>query len=275
MFSSKEKFLLVSVDLDDLWTIQEILRNESDRYSILEEAVYNALELFDQFSIKATFFCVAKDETILRNVLKEITKGGHEVANHSFAHQPNDTLSFEEKKQDIILSTKILEDMVCSKILGYRSPRWGCNLDVIRILEEMEYLYDASLAISPLFPILRCYLSSITKKKSYIFGNLKENMGFRPKTNLFLIPSTSIMLFPFYGTFHLYAPLGSTIFVIQNLFLPKTISYIFHAHDFVCVDGINVLKKKSCHWNFMKKILESISYGRKCITMAEYVNIMR
>lgn len=234
---SKDRgYTLISVDLDDLWTITS-LTTVTAAESILTEAVENALNLFDEYNIKATFFAIAADykEHGRKAIISSIINAGHEIANHSLLHRYYQTLDEDEIKQDIIESTKILEDCVQCPILGFKTPGWGCNRVVLDTLEDLGYQYDASWFPSPWGGILQCYHSIKSRRRTYIYGSLSENLGIRPKTSLQLIPLTIVASLPFYGSIHIYPPMGMGLFSVQYQLVKRyeVISYIFHGIDFV------------------------------------------
>jgi len=231
----RRKFTLISVDLDDLWTIASLTPIAATG-SILAEAVNNALNLFDEFGIKATFFAIAADykEHDKKAIISSIINAGHEIANHSLLHRYYQTLDEDEIRRDIVESTKILEDCVQCPILGFRAPGGGCNRVVLDTLEDLGYQYDASWFPSPWGIILRHYHSLRSQRKTYLFGSLSENLGIRPKTSLQLMPLPTVASLPFYGTVHLYPPIGMGLFSVQYRLAKRyeVISYIFHAIDF-------------------------------------------
>lgn len=265
--------LLISVDMDDLWCFEEQSRRKDSKESILKEATIKSLEFFSEHSIKATFFCIARDCAILKDIIPDIVKSGHEIANHSFHHRDNRTLSKAQKYDDIIHSTEILEEISGRKILGYRAPSWGCDEDVLEILQQAGYRYDASMAISPLFIFLRQYHAYAIGAKSYIYGNAMQNFGIKPKCRLRLIPMPSVLQFPFYGSFHLYAPLGMQLFRLQKRFVPETTSYVLHAVDFVEIDSaVKALKKTRNHNNYLSEIVTSLQHKRRSKSILEHVD---
>jgi peptidoglycan/xylan/chitin deacetylase (PgdA/CDA1 family) len=259
------KKLLLSVDLDDLWCSWP-----NKKYSFLASSIESMLELFDNYKIKATLFCVAKDKEILKDYIPELIKKGHEIANHSYKHKYNKELAFDEKKMDIMLSNDILSEISNSKILGYRAPGWGIDAEVSKILHNLDYKYDASLAISPLFIPMRYFHSIKFRKKTYIYGTSKENLGLIKNNYLTNISLDPVLLLPFYGSFHLYMPLGMKMFKLQTKMIQNknTINYIMHAFDFYKTNKIDSfpLTKSNNHFEDLDRILANISYQRSSVT---------
>lgn len=262
------KKLLLSVDLDDLWCV-----NPNDNSTYLAQSLENMSLLFDKYNIKATLFCIAKDNSILKKYIPELIKKGHEIANHSYSHRYNKLLNYDEKKLEIEVSTKILSEISHSKILGYRAPGWGYDKETIKLLKDLGYKYDASLAISPLFIPLRKFHSIKNQKKTYIYGTYSENLGIYRDREFHTIPLKSAYLLPFYGSIHLYLQFGMSLFNLQKTAIKnrKLVNYIFHAYDFVENDSMisHPLKKFDNHFENLERILSSLVSQRNSIT---YIN---
>ena len=259
------KKLLLSVDLDDLWCSWP-----NNNYSFLASSIEYMLEVFDNYKIKATLFCVAKDKEILKEYIPEFIKRGHEVANHSYSHKYNKELTFAEKKMEIMMSDDILSEISNSKILGYRSPGWGLDSEVSNILCNLDYKYEANLAISPLFIPMRYFHTIKYRKKTYIYGSSKENLGLVKNNNFTDISMDQVMLLPFYGSFHLYFPLGMNMFELQKKMIKNKnkINYIMHAFDFYKTNKFNSypLTQSINHFENLEKILADISDQRSSTT---------
>ncbi len=257
--------LILSVDLDDYWCT-----HPNSQYSFLESSIENMVAYFEKYNIRATFFCVAKDEKILKKYIPELLKKGHEVANHSYSHQYNQLLTFDEKKIDIERSTEILSDIAQQKIRGYRAPGWGYDKDVGNMLNKLGYSYDASVAISPLFIPLRLFHSRKFKKKTYIYGTFRENLGFIQNSQITTIPLRAVCLLPFYGSFHLYAPYGMNFLKLQKNTIKdrEVVNYIFHAFDFYINENDHSfqLTKKRNHKDNLERILSEIVKNRESTT---------
>src|SRR5688500_13134280 len=82
----------LSLDLDNKWSY---LKTHGDAGwqgcpSYLDSLVPRALEFLDRLGLSITFFVVGQDAAIDRNrtALMSIRAAGHEIGNHSFAHEP-------------------------------------------------------------------------------------------------------------------------------------------------------------------------------------------
>ena len=134
------RYSLISVDVDDLWTHQIHYGATHEVDSIIETSVTNAIQTLAEFGIRATFFIVAKDVSdrpdLMQRLCGAICAHGHEVANHSFWHKPYGSMRTEGIRKDIFLSTNIISEILGQAAVGFRSPSWGLNEDVVSTLEE-------------------------------------------------------------------------------------------------------------------------------------------
>ena len=120
----------------------------------------NTLRLLDYFSIhghKATFFVLGYIAEKHPDLIKEIYERGHEIASHGYVHELIYKQTRDEFKYDVQKSIVLIEDIINSKVIGYRAPSWSINSETLwalKVLEELGLVYDASI-----FPI-----------KTYLYG---------------------------------------------------------------------------------------------------------
>ena len=62
----------------------------------LQQGVDTILELLDETSQSATFFCLGWAGEKYPDVIRQIDNAGHEIASHSFAHQ----LAYDQSPQE-------------------------------------------------------------------------------------------------------------------------------------------------------------------------------
>src|SRR5919204_5376473 len=89
--SNRTPLASLSLDADDLWSYLKTHGEPSweSRPSYLPRFFPLALDVFDELELKITFFIVGFDAARPENhaALSAVTARGHEVANHSFAHE--------------------------------------------------------------------------------------------------------------------------------------------------------------------------------------------
>jgi hypothetical protein len=229
----------------------------------------HVLDLLDELDLKITFFIVGKDAELEENkkYLTMITERGHEVGNHSYYHESwLQNYPYKKIENEIIGTEEAIEKATGQKPRGFRGPGFTWSLDLLRVLESRDYLYDASTFPTFLGPLLRKYYFmksdfSTEEKKSRkeLFGKFTE--GFRKlkpyyfhlgdERKILEIPVTTMPLFriPFHLSYLLF--LSNISISLMNLYLnvaiilckiTKTpISFLLHPLDLIGGDQIKQL----------------------------------
>jgi hypothetical protein len=186
----KQPAASISLDLDDLWTY---LRTHGDpswtsRPSFLDTCVPLVLDEFDRAGITITFFIVGSDAANPRNhgLLREIVDRGHELGNHSFEHEPwLQRYSVEALESEVARTEDILGQVTGQRPIGFRGPGYSWSLELLEILAQRGYLYDASTLPTYLGPLARAYYFWSAKldakeraERGALFGTFQD--GTRP-----------------------------------------------------------------------------------------------
>ncbi len=152
----------VSVDLDNLWAY---LKTHGDpgwrRYpSFLPSAVPRLLEVLGEQGLATTVFVVGAD--VVREdgakAVNEIAAAGHEVGNHSFGHEPwlhrysRDRLEEELRRTEDAIVTAGARIPV-----GFRGPGFSVTRELVEVLTDRGYAYDASTLPTWIGPLARAY----------------------------------------------------------------------------------------------------------------------
>jgi len=178
----------ISLDLDNQWSYMKIHgdNNWKNYPSYLNTFVPYILNILKELNLKITFFVVGKDAAINENsdVLKMISNS-HEIGNHSFNHESWLHLySKDEIKGEISKAEEAIEKITGEMTNGFRGPGFSWNNDLIEILTQKGYLYDASILPTFIGPLARLYYFKSTnlseEEKLYrkeLFGKFKD--GFR------------------------------------------------------------------------------------------------
>ena len=146
--------MVFTIDVED-WYHAENLRpyfnssfSQSSRSTL--QNTYKILDFLDKKEAKGTFFflgCIALSN---KELVKETFNRGHEIASHGLDHRLLWDLSEKETIYDISESTKIIEDIAGTKIIGYRSPCFSQNPFITNALRENGYKYT-SMSIESTF----------------------------------------------------------------------------------------------------------------------------
>jgi len=110
------------------------------------------LKLFDENDIKATFFFTGVIADYYSDLVKEISREGHEIASHNFVHKDYDRSNPEEFLNDLEKSKILLEKLSGEKVIGYRAPNSTISNYMIRDLKSLGFLYDSS--VTPTKPFM-------------------------------------------------------------------------------------------------------------------------
>jgi peptidoglycan-N-acetylglucosamine deacetylase len=180
----------ISLDLDDLWTY---LRTHGDaswasRPSYLQEFVPLVLDELDKARVSLTFFVVGSDAAQPRNrpLLRAMIERGHEIGNHSYEHQPYFHLFNRERaRAEVVRTQDAIADATGQRPVGFRGPGYSWSPDLLEILADEGYLYDASTLPTYLGPLARAYYfwtARLTREerieRSHLFGGFRD--GTRP-----------------------------------------------------------------------------------------------
>ncbi len=180
----------LSLDLDDKWTYMKT--HGDDRWSTypsyLNIVVPRILRLLEKLSLRITFFIVGQDAEFPRNwrVLGSIADAGHEIANHSFHHEPWLHLySKAEIERELVRAEDAIRNATGRNVEGFRGPGFSTSETVGEVLASRGYRYDASTLPTFLGPLARAYYLLTAKldkeekrRRARLFGRLRD--GFRP-----------------------------------------------------------------------------------------------
>jgi len=234
--------------------------------SYLDIFIPHVLEVLDRLNLKITFFIVGQDAALDKNrdSLKLLTENGHEVGNHSFKHEPWLHLySADEIKREITKAEEHIFRATGEKPVGFRGPGFSWSPDLLEMLSQNGYLYDASTLPTFLGPIARIYYFWTSKfteeernKRKELFGSFTN--GIRPvkpyqwqlnsQTTLLEIPVTTIPIIktPFHLSYLLYLSRFSA--TLMSLYLKTALnicritrtepSFLLHPLDLIDGDQV-------------------------------------
>jgi hypothetical protein len=261
----------ISLDLDDQWTYMKVHGDEGWETfpSYLNVVLPIVLDILDKLDVKITFFIVGQDAAFEKNreVLRSITDRGHEIGNHSFHHESwLKTYSKEKIEEEIVKAEEAILWATGKRTNMFRGPGFSWSNDMLYVLQNRNYIFDASILPTYISPLMRQYYfwnSKFSKeekeRRKELFGSVRE--GFYPlkpyrwnlgnKKFLLEIPVTTMPIFkiPFHQSYLLYisnisirlmkAYLWFSIFLCK---LTKTSpSYLLHPLDLIGKDHVPAL----------------------------------
>ena len=180
----------LSLDLDNLWSYRKTHGDPGweDFPSYLDVVVPRFLGLLNEVSVRITVFVVGQDAALERNhaALRSIVAAGHEIANHSFHHEPWLHLYPPARVRDEIARAEAaIWAATGVQPRGFRGPGYSVSETVLKELADRGYLYDCSTFPTLVGPLARAYyflrarLDTDQKaQRKALFGGLRD--GLRP-----------------------------------------------------------------------------------------------
>ncbi|MCW9709123.1 polysaccharide deacetylase family protein [Fodinibius salsisoli] len=143
----------LSFDIEDWFHIAGLpqleRRGNWEQYpSIVEDKTNLILDILDRYGVKATFFVLGWVAQKYPSLVRDIAARGHEIGTHGYWHYRVNTLSPDQFHDYLKQSVEVLEDLIGSKIKGYRAPSFSItqgNEWAFEVMSEMGIEYDASL----------------------------------------------------------------------------------------------------------------------------------
>jgi peptidoglycan/xylan/chitin deacetylase (PgdA/CDA1 family) len=105
----------MSVDVEDYFMVEafagSVSRDSWDSWpSRVEMSTRRALNLFDQYDVKGTFFFVGWVARKFPHLVREVHSRGHELACHSYWHRTVYSMTPDEFRQDTRAAVRAIED---------------------------------------------------------------------------------------------------------------------------------------------------------------------
>jgi hypothetical protein len=219
-----QRIASLSLDLDNQWSYLKV--HGDTRWtqfpSYLDLLVPRVLDFLAKQNLKITFFIVGQDAALEKNhaALRTIAAAGHEIANHSFSHEPWFHLYDPERvESEIALAEDYIIKATGQHPKGYRGPGFSLTETTLRVLERRSYLYDASTFPTFIGPLARFYYllhsnlqGNDRKDRSLLFGALSDGLlplrpyRWRNRKGLLEIPVTTMPVFrtPIHLSYLLY-----------------------------------------------------------------------
>lgn len=143
----------LTIDVEDFFQVSafEPIVSKENWSSYPSRVIQNTrkiLSILDKHKIKATFFIVGWTAENYPEIVKEITRKGHEIGCHSYYHRLVYNLTPEEFREDTKKAKDTLEQIAGIEVKGYRAPSYSItekSLWAIPILHELGFTYDSSI----------------------------------------------------------------------------------------------------------------------------------
>lgn len=149
--ANHSRYFVMTVDVDgwsSLLRFYSINHDplEADSQVDVEAGIERLLQLLEEHELKATFFVTSEMAQKHSLAIGEILRNGHEVACHGLIHDKDECLLDETRqRQKIGEATKTITERTGQKPKGFRAPCLRANEITMKILDELEYVYDSSV----------------------------------------------------------------------------------------------------------------------------------
>jgi polysaccharide deacetylase family protein (PEP-CTERM system associated) len=106
------------------------------------------LALLDRYQVSATFFFLGWIAEQQPALVRRVQAAGHEIATHGYAHRLVTGQTPDEFRRDVQRSLDVLQEVVGTRVLGYRAPSYSitpATAWALQVLRELGLHYDSSL----------------------------------------------------------------------------------------------------------------------------------
>lgn len=176
----------LSLDLDNQWSYMKT-HGDPDWQSYpsyLDIVVPRVLEFLAARRLTISFFIVGQDAALPGNhaALRSIAAAGHEIANHSFQHEPWLHLySDAELDAELLRAEQAIEQATGVRPAGFRGPGFSLSPATLEVLLRRGYHYDATVFPNLLNPLARAYFFATSnlspeekQQRKALFGTWKD-----------------------------------------------------------------------------------------------------
>jgi polysaccharide deacetylase family protein (PEP-CTERM system associated) len=138
------KIAILSMDIEDWYHLDYFSKNGCDKSYTMLDGINEYCNLLSQHDIKSSFFTLGELSEQLKSTLRELHKAGHEVGSHGWDHKKPMKMSLPQFSNDIIKSKKNLQEIIGSKVSGYRAPCFSMDRPRLDIVKASGFEYDSS-----------------------------------------------------------------------------------------------------------------------------------
>ncbi len=151
----------LSLDLDNKWAyLRAAGRSDWESCgSYFDAVIPRIVETLGELGLPLTIFVVGRDLESANDVtaigqFKSMPR--FEFANHSYNHLPwLHTMDAAEIEQEINATSAAIKAKLGMVPVGFRGPGFSCPPEVLRVLVNQRFVYDASLFPTSIAPIAR------------------------------------------------------------------------------------------------------------------------
>jgi peptidoglycan/xylan/chitin deacetylase (PgdA/CDA1 family) len=265
--------------------------------AVYELALPRFAQLFKELRLRATFFVIGEhlNKKPNRDVVRQLHKSGHEIANHTQTHPYNfSRLNPRQKRAEIEHAGEAIAGVTGERAVGFRAPGYDVDSEVLETLWDLGYTYDSSIMPSIFNLPLKLFHTLLSRGWSFTgYGSMALSLSpncahrldaaanWRPSGGLWEIPVSCVpyLRLPFYSNFNLFT--GDTVFRLSAaLASGQPCNYIFHAIEML--DPREIDRRIHRHPNARlpledkiircRRFLQQLMKGRRVLLSREFAD---
>ena len=220
------------MDIED-WYHLDYIKCKSSNYKMLD-GLDNYVKLLNNNNVHSSFFVLGEIADSIKSKLINLNNSGHDIGSHGWDHKRPLLLTEKEFKADIYKSKNHLEDLLGTKVEGYRAPCFSLDRARLNTVKSIGFAYDSSRIDFGSHPLYGNIDLSGFQKKSNNISYLENFFEFEVSTYTFLDKKL-----PISG--------GGYIRILPWLFMKRFVAdylnsnelYVFFIHPFEMSDKPN------------------------------------
>ncbi len=253
----------LSLDLDNSWAYLRAAGHADweSHPGYFHIAIPRIVQLLGELQLPLTTFIVGRDlELDQVEWIKQLASlKSHEYGNHSYNHLPwLHTLPPADLEWEIDRTSDLIEQQLGQRPVGFRGPGFSCPPELLSLLAQRGFVYDASLFPTSVAPLARAYFllrSRLTEEQkaaaAKLYGGWKSafqpNKPFRrsvDQRSLWELPVTVMPItrtpihFSYFTFLASFSPVIAKAYFRSALALCQLtrtpISLLLHPPDFLC-----------------------------------------
>ncbi|WP_440115336.1 polysaccharide deacetylase family protein [Paenibacillus sp. QZ-Y1] len=100
---------------------------------------HQVLEIFRRAGGRATFFMIGKEMEAYPEIVAEVHREGHEIANHTYTHPDLTKLMLEQAGEELRRAEDLIREVTGKPAKCFRPPYFGVNDDILSMAAERGY----------------------------------------------------------------------------------------------------------------------------------------
>lgn len=137
------------LDAETMWTTRG--DGNADHITNLSRGAYGPkqgvpriLDMLDTWKIKATFFIPGIIAEKYPDVVREISRRGHEIGFHGYLHEEFTTTTYEEENATMNRAEALIRDICGQQMAGHRAPGGVIHDYSLQLFLEHGYIYSSN-----------------------------------------------------------------------------------------------------------------------------------